>query len=189
METERITTIDNEDFLRQVSTEVDFTKDDVEYYIESLKEYCHNNIVFALAPVQIGMPKRIIYIRNTTPNMDNNENHDEEVIYINPTIINTQGHTRFLEGCASCIYMKDNQTIYYAGVIDRPYLLDVEYYDINGKKRYKTIEGFEATVFSHEYDHLDGVLHMDKATELFEMTLDEMREYRSKNAYEIISKD
>jgi len=85
--------------------------------------------------------------------------------------------------------MKDNQTIYYAGVIDRPYLLEVEYYDINGEKQYKTIEGFEATVFSHEYDHLDGVLHMDKATELFEMTLDEMREYRSKNAYEIISKD
>ena len=104
METERITTIDNEKYLRQISTEVDFTKDDVEYYIESLKEYCHNNIVFALAPVQIGIPKRIIYIRNTTPNMDNNENHDEEVIYINPTIINTQGHTRFLEGCASCIY-------------------------------------------------------------------------------------
>jgi len=26
----------------------------------------------------------------------------------------------------------------------------------------KTIEGFEATVFSHEYDHLNGILHMDK---------------------------
>lgn len=41
METERITTIDNEKYLRQISTEVDFTKDDVQQYIDSLKEYCH----------------------------------------------------------------------------------------------------------------------------------------------------
>jgi len=184
---DRITIEDNEEFLRQVSTEVDFDKDDYKEYIRKLKEYCQNNAVYALAPVQIGIPKRLIYIKNTQQNMDNNvaDGYDESIIYINPVVISSKGHTRFLEGCASCMY----NNIYLAGVVERPYLLEIEYYDMNGRRQSKLIEGFEATVFSHEYDHLNGVLHMDKSSEIFRMTKDEMRQYRSNHPYEILSKD
>lgn len=184
-------TIENdEEYLRQVSTNVDFQKDNVMEYIETLEKYCKNNAVFALAPIQIGIPKRIIYIKNTSQNMENNyvKKYDESIIYINPTIVSKNGLTRFLEGCASCKFMKNNKMIYYAGIVDRPYSLEIEYYDIYGIKHNKTIKGFEATVFSHEYDHLNGILHMDKASKIFEMTLEEMKEYRTRNPYEVISK-
>lgn len=52
-------TIENDfEFLRQVSSEVDFENDDYLDYISKLKEYCSNHVVYAMSPVQIGIPKR-----------------------------------------------------------------------------------------------------------------------------------
>lgn len=39
------------DFLRQVSSDVDFENDDYNDYINKLKEYCRENVVYAMAPV------------------------------------------------------------------------------------------------------------------------------------------
>jgi peptide deformylase len=184
----RITIEENEEYLRQVSTEIDFEKDDYKKYIADLKEYCTNNVVYAMAPVQIGIPKRIIYIRNTSSDMTKNSdnNYNEDIVYINPVIKKMKGHTRFLEGCESC---KLSTGEFVTGVIDRPYQIEIEYYDINKEKHFKTIEGFETTIFCHEFDHLNGILHMDRTNETYLMTLEQMREYRNKNPYEIISKE
>ena len=181
----RITIEFDEAYLRQESSMVSFDNKGYIQYINQLKNYCQNNQVYALAPVQIGIPKRIIYIRNTTSDMTKNsdDSYNEEIIYINPVIKNMYGHTTFLEGCASCQYQNGD---YITGVVDRPYKIDIEYYDINGKKHNKTIEGFESTVFCHEYDHLNGILHMDRIKDYSLMTLEAMREYRANNPYNII---
>ncbi len=184
----RITIEDNEEYLRQVSTEIDFEKDDYKKYITDLKEYCTNNVVYAMAPVQIGIPKRIIYIRNTSSDMTKNSdnNYNEDIVYINPVIKKMKGHTRFLEGCESC---KLSTGEFVTGVIDRPYQIEIEYYDINKEKHLKTIERFETTIFCHEFDHLNGILHMDRVEKTYLKTLEQMREYRNKNPYKIISKE
>lgn len=181
----------NEEFLRQRSKEIDFKQDNYLDYSNKLKEYCQNNSVYALSAVQIGIPKRIMYIKNTTENMNKNavNNYDESLIFINPKIIREEGLTKFLEGCQSCSYEKEGETIYYTAVIERPYLVEIEYYDINGICHTKILEDFAARVFRHEMDHFDGILHMDRASEVFEMTLKEMKEYRQKYPQEIISKD
>ena len=184
----RITIEDNEKYLRQISSNVNFNNDDYKKEIEDLRTYCMNSECYALAPIQIGIPKRIIYIRNTSSDMTkNNDNtYSEEILYINPVIKKMYGHTKFLEGCGSCKYSNGN---YVVGEVDRPYKIEIEYFDINGNKKNKTIEGFESTVFCHEYDHLDGILHMDRINESSLMTLDEMREYRTANPYLVIDKD
>lgn len=175
----------DEEYLRQISAPVDFSNDDYKKEIEVLKEYCDNSECFALAPVQIGIPKRIIYIRNTSYDMSKNEgNYSEEIIYINPIIKSMTGHTTFLEGCGSCKYSDGN---YVVGEVDRPYKIEIDYFDINGNKQTKSIEGFEATIFCHEYDHLDGILHMDRINKSSLMTLKEMKEYRTIHPYKIIS--
>ena len=183
----RITIEDNEKYLRQISSDVDIVNDNYKEYIEALREFCLNNAVYALAPIQIGIPKRIIYIRNTSSDMNKNTDseYNEEIVYINPIIKKAYGHTQFLEGCASCTYGNN----YVTGVVDRPYKIDIEYLDIDGNKKNKTIEGFESTIFCHEYDHLNGILHMDRIKEQYLMTLDDMKKYRLENPYKIISKE
>ena len=64
----------------------------------------------------------------------------------------------------------------------------MEYLDINGNKHIEIFEGFEATVLSHEYDHLDGVLHMDIADEVLKMSVEEMQKFRLEHGYNIVSK-
>lgn len=188
---ERITIFNGEDFLRQVSSEVDFAHDNFKEYIKKLKEYCSFNAVYALAPVQIGIPKRLIYIKNSSQDMNNNTkpDYDESIVYINPKIISKKGHTKFLEGCESCSYLRGTVQIYYVGIVDRPYSIEIEYYDDKGNLHKKVLDGFEATVFCHEYDHLNGILHMDRTNEVFEMTLDQIKDYRLNNPYKIISKN
>lgn len=183
MELNRKTIENDEVFLRQVSSEVDFDNDNYLDWIAQIKYYCQNNVCFALASVQIGIPKRLIYLKNTTPNVENNENssYDEELVLINPVIISQKGHTQFLEGCESCLDL--------VGIVDRPYSVDVEYYNIKGEKMVETFEGFKATVFCHEYDHLNGILHLDLINEIKCMSRAEVKEYRSEHPYKIISKD
>lgn len=191
MDLDRKTIEKDETYLRQTSVEVDFEKDNIKEIIARLKDYCAQHCCFALAPVQIGIPKRIIYIKNTSQNMENNvtEGYDESIIYINPTIIAAKGYTTFLEGCMSCVYHQDGEIIYYAGIVNRPYKIEVTFYDVQGNKKTKYLEDFEATVFCHEYDHLNGILHMDISKQIFEMTLEEMRLYRLSHPYEVVSKD
>lgn len=68
-------------------------------------------------------------------------------------------------------------------------MVEVEYFDINGVRHREIFEGFKATVFSHEYDHLAGILHIDIAENLMEMSLEETKKYRLEHPYEVISRD
>ena len=143
-----------------------------------------------MAAVQLGIPKRLIYLKNTNLDIINkmqknieteeDKNHNEERILINPTIIKREGITYYWESCASCL---DN-----IGYVKRPYKIIVEYQDINGNIHKDIFKGFESTVLSHEIDHLDGILHMDIAEEVLVMPKEERKKFRQTHQYEIISK-
>lgn len=61
-----ITIYDDEDYLRQVSAPVDLKDKDLDMDIEKLEKYCLENDVYAMASVQIGIPKRLVYLKNTS---------------------------------------------------------------------------------------------------------------------------
>lgn len=186
----KMTIEDNEEFLRQVSKPVIFPDKELEDNIKLLEQYfTESDTTLALAAVQIGIPKRLIYLKNTDLEVINRKNNDQETeedkqhneqrILINPVIISREGLTEYWEACASCL---DN-----LGKLKRPYRIVIRYQDINGQYQDEVFEGFESTVLSHEMDHLDGILHMDKAEELLVMTKEERKEFRKTHGYEIIS--
>lgn len=185
-----ITIADNETFLRTKSKEVVFPDDDLERDIKVLEAYFkESDITLALASVQLGILKRIIYIKNSNLDLINRKNNDleteddkeynEKRILINPVIISKEGLTDYWEACASCL---DN-----IGHVKRPYKINLEYQDLEGVKHKDVYEGFEATVLSHEMDHLDGILHMDIADEVLNMTREERKEFRKTHVYNVIS--
>ena len=169
------------EWLRQVSREVDLGTEDISEDLKVLEEYCLGHGVFAMAAVQLGIPKRLVYIKNTDLDKIEDEEWNEATVLVNPIITKREGLTQYWEACASCL---DNM-----GLVLRPYLVEIEYFDINGNKQQMTFEGFPATVFSHEYDHLDGILHMDKALEVLVMDKEERKEFRKEHPYEVFSKD
>lgn len=102
-----------------------------------------------LASPQIGIIKRIFVCR---PHLD-----DPEKIYvmINPEITHMEGSQDSVEGCLSVPG--------YVGGVDRPELVRITAQDINGETQEYEFDGFAATCICHEYDHLDGILYVDKS--------------------------
>ena len=186
-----ITFEDNEPWLRQVSTSVDINNDeDLKKDIEILDTFCNENDVMAMAAIQLGIPKRLIYLKNTNLDIINKlqnnteteeeRNYNEARVLINPVVTSREGLTEYWEACASCL---DN-----CGRVFRPYKINLEYYDMEGKKYIEIFEGFEATVLSHELDHLDGILHIDIAEEVLVMNREERKKWRQTHEYKVYSK-
>ena len=48
------------------------------------------------------------------------------------------------------------------GYVERPQHVRVTYQDLKGARHALELRGFFATVFQHEFDHLDGVLYVDR---------------------------
>ena len=187
-----ITINDNEDFLRQISKDVNIKNDnELRDDIAVLDSFCKENSVMAMAAVQLGIPKRIVYLKNTNLDIinkmqtnsltDKEKKYNESRVLINPVVINREGLTEYWEACASCL---DN-----CGRVLRPYTIDLKYYDKDGNEIFEKFEGFESTVLSHELDHLDGVLHMDIAEEVLVMSREERKKWRQTHGYTIYKKD
>ena len=118
-----------------------------------------------IAAPQVGVMKRVFIA------MPHVESEDEEIrnkIYcmINPEITYTEGTQESSEGCLSVPG--------YMGLVDRPQKIRIKATDLDGNEQEYEFEGFEATVFCHEYDHLDGILYPDIAKEM--MTAEEYAE-------------
>lgn len=185
-----ITIKDDEAFLRQTSSPVDLSDSCLMKDIALLEQYCKESDVMAMAAVQLGIPKRLIYLKNTNLEIikkmqtdsetEEEKNYNEARILINPVILKKEGLTDYWETCASCL---DNM-----GHVKRPYKITIEYQDINGNLIKDIFEGFESTVLSHEMDHLDGILHMDVSDEVIVMPVEERKIFRQTHGYNIVSK-
>lgn len=172
----------DEKYLRQTSSDVLKGDPDLKQEIEILSNYCRSNgNLMALASVQIGIPKKIIYIMKTDEYDASKENdfEDKKIVMINPCILEEKGETYYWEACASCM---DNM-----GLVKRPYSIRVEYFDQNFNLKTEVFEGFKATVLSHEYV---GILHIDIAEKIYDMPQDERKKFRSldENKYLVVSK-
>ncbi len=79
-------------------------------------------------------------------------------VFVNPVIEELEGETRGLwEGCLSVPGLR--------GYVERPQHVRVRYTDLEGKAHSLELEGFFATVFQHEFDHLDGKLYIDRLSD------------------------
>ena len=79
---------------------------------------------------------------------------------INPVIVKQKGKQVGDEGCLS---VKGK-----FGTVCRPDYVVVEAFDRYGKPFTVKAEGFLARAFCHEYDHLDGIIYVDKAENVSE---------------------
>lgn len=113
---ESITIEKNEKYLRQVSRQVDINDPELHNNIVVLQDYCMQNEVMAMAAIQLGIPKRIVYVKNTNLEILNKrltekgkeetKDYNEAKVLINPEIISKEGITTFWEACAHVHGMK-----------------------------------------------------------------------------------
>ena len=168
------------EWLRQVSKEVDLSAEDMQKDISILKEFCEEEEVLAIAAVQLGIAKRLVYVKKTDLDKLYDDDWNEDKVLINPVITKSTGLAWYWESCQSCL---DKM-----GLVLRPYSITVSYYDIKGKRRTQVFDSFSAVVLSHELDHLDGILHIDKALQIYDMVAEERKKFRETHPYHVFYK-
>ena len=76
----------------------------------------------------------------------------------NPEVIHREGEQLFREGCLSIPE--------YTGNVRRAARMTIRAVDSEGERIEVTAEGFEAVVFQHELDHLNGILFLDRIADV-----------------------
>ena len=138
--------------------------------IQSLIRDMHDSLAtqrdgVALAAPQIGVEKRIFVVAPFIFEQP----EKEKLVYINPHIVSIGKHASWKhEGCLSCRWK--------VGEVKRHEEVEIEAYDEHGKKFRVRADGLLAHIFQHETDHFKGVLFLDKARNLRDMTEEEVQE-------------
>lgn len=156
----------NEPLLREKSLEIpvkEISAPRIQKIIEKMKKtLATQDDGVAIAAPQIGELLRIFVVSHKVFAMaKDDENHDNysDMVFINPKITKLSKETSPMEeGCLSVRYLY--------GKVVRSNKAMVEAYDENGKKFKKGGSGILAQIFQHETDHLNGVLFIDKATDV-----------------------
>ena len=110
-----------------------------------------------LAAPQIGIMKRF-FVAMPYADQEDEELREKVLYMINPEITEKEGSQESTEGCLSVPG--------YMGVVERPQKIHIKALDLDGNEQEYDFEGFAATVCCHEYDHLDGILYPERATEI-----------------------
>jgi peptide deformylase len=176
----------DETVLRKVSAPCVFDEQ-LKKDIKTLKDFCNSEDVYSISGVQLGILKRLIYIKTTSAATTNQlDEKDEERLYINPVILSKRGKTKYWELCVSCV---DKDGLDFASLNTRPYEIEIMYQNASQEVVTETLTGLAATIFCHEYDHLNGILQMDNAEKNISMRPEDRWELRKREPYTIISKD
>ena len=138
--------LEGDEILKKKSREVEAIDEKIQTLIDDMIETMHKYNGVGLAAVQVGILKRIIVI----------DLYDDNgpIVLINPVIIKEKGEQEVDEGCLSF----PNQ---FAKVI-RPAEVTAEYTDREGKRKKVKAKELLAQAISHEIDHLNGELFIDK---------------------------
>lgn len=137
---------DNDEILKKRSREIEVIDDKIRELAKDMMETMHKYEGLGLAGPQVGVLKRIIVIDLYEEGM--------QFTLINPVIVKAKGEQIVEEGCLSF----PNQF----GKVKRPKELEVEALDINGKKVRIKAKDLLAQAISHEIDHLNGILFIEK---------------------------
>jgi peptide deformylase len=144
----QILTLGNE-LLRQKAKTIDKIDSELLNTARKMLDALHEDKGVGLAGPQIGLLKRffVVHIEGDIPR-----------VFFNPSIMETSPETtKYEEGCLSLPGA-------WADVV-RPKRVKVQAWNDRGRPFTLEAEGILARVILHEYDHLDGVLFIDRLSE------------------------
>ncbi len=122
--------------------------------VDSLFEtmYACNGI--GLAAPQVGIPVRIFVIDLGAQPGFSGRKHE----FINPIIRHASGSISFEEGCLSVPGLGE--------FVNRNNSVTIDYQDRHGNQASLNAEGLLAVAIQHEFDHLEGILFIDRLSKL-----------------------
>jgi peptide deformylase len=147
--------------LREIAKEVpkeEISSEKIKAILDSMSRALHGEEDgVAIAAPQIDVALRIFVVsQNVVPNAN------KDLVFINPKIVRLGKKKEALsEGCLSVRWKY--------GLVKRSVTATVKALNEQGNEFVMSGKGLIAQIFQHEMDHLDGVLFIDKATNVEEL--------------------
>lgn len=135
--------------LREVSRPVEQIDKETKDLVSDMKDTLTKAKGLGLSAVQIGVLKRVFIVDLSAVDIS-----ESLRVFVNPEIVAVEGEVEYEEGCLSFpgIYQK----------IVRPEKVTVRATDLDGNEFTLTGTGIAGRAFLHEFDHLEGVLFIDR---------------------------
>jgi peptide deformylase len=147
--------------LREKSTRIRRVTPDVEELIADMFETMRTNNGVGLAAVQVGVPLRVIVVE--IPEELEDPEAGTSLALINPELARSSDEVE--DGIEGCLSVPG-----WVGEVERHSRVTVKAMDERGKKIRVRASGYLARVLQHEIDHLNGVLFIDLAKEMWPVT-------------------
>lgn len=155
-----------EEILRKKAEPVPEINDEIRELAENMFETMIENNGVGLAGPQVGKSLRMFVVI-----ADDNVRR----VFINPQIIKTSTElAEYDEGCLSIPQVYET--------ITRPAFVTVQAYNEKGKPFVLDADGYLARIIQHEYDHLDGILYIDRGDKEFAQKTENQFKKRAERA-------
>jgi peptide deformylase len=156
--------------LRQVARKLDdqeLHSAEFSRLIDDMVDTLHDYGGIGLAAPQINEPVRLAIIEiSGGPTRYGELAELPLTVFVNPEItILDPAAAGYWEGCLSVPGLR--------GFVERPQHIQVRALDHTGQAIELELSGFTATVFQHEFDHLDGKLYIDHITDTKKLAFEE----------------
>lgn len=141
--------------LKRVSRPVAEITDAIRELARDLCEVMYDEPGIGLAAPQVGEDLRMFVI-DTEWNSEGGQQNP--VVMINPELVSREGRITWEEGCLSVPDFNAD--------VERSARVVIRALDLEGKEFFEEAEGLRAVCLQHEYDHLDGILFIDRISRL-----------------------
>ncbi len=146
--------------LRKKAKEIPRDFDGLGEFIDSMFETMKVSQGIGLAAPQVGKSLRLFVVDATEMEDEEGEGlADFKIAFVNPEIIEEMGDRwSFNEGCLSIPSIREE--------VEREERIRIRYFDRDWNLHDEVFTGIKARVIQHEYDHLEGILFVDKINPL-----------------------
>jgi len=145
--------------LRKVSEDIDASYPEIKELISNMFDTMYFSDGVGLAAPQVGKSIRLFVIDASPMAEDYPELENFKRVFINANIVERFGEPwSFNEGCLSIPNLREN--------VIREESIRIQYLDENFQPHEDVFSGVAARVIQHEYDHLEGVLFIDKLAQI-----------------------
>jgi peptide deformylase len=141
--------------LKKKTEEIASGYPDLKRLIDNMFETMYKADGVGLAAPQIGLSLRLFLIDLEPLVEDNPEYAGFKKIFINPVIVERTGEmVKMEEGCLSVPGINES--------VEREEKIRIHYFDENFVFHDEVYDSFFSRCIQHEYDHIDGILFVDK---------------------------
>ena len=150
--------------LKKVAREIDPSFPKLREFVDDMFETMYQSDGVGLAAPQVNQSIRLFVVDSSAFSDKYPESKEFKRVFINAKIYKFEGEEySFNEGCLSFPGLRED-------IVRKP-VIHIKFFDENFQPHDERFDGINARVIQHEYDHIEGIVFVDRMSSLRRMII------------------